>query len=166
MADDGKTKIEASKATSGIKVEITDKKGNVFDEASKAQQERFDDAGYTNVTDCHGNVFASGEVWINNDQVEAIIRGDGYRRVGRKETVEANDVGIYSSDGTLSPSSVQHSVTVNESGAATVTSKGGITALQPRIAPGPGQGTAWPNPNANLLIGLSAPSLRNKEYER
>ena len=159
-ADDG-TKIEASKATTGLKIEITDKKGNIFQEQTDATQKAYDGAGYNNTTDCHGNTFASGQVWINNDQVENLMKGDGYRQVGKKETVQAGDVGIYSADGTLSPTSVQHSVTVNDVGATSVTSKGGITPLQPSIAPGPGPGTAW-NPQENESVKLTYWTQRAK----
>lgn len=150
-ADDG-TKIAASKATTELTVEITDKNGNVFSEATAAFQDAYNSAGYTNTTDCHGNTFADGKVWIDNPEVEALMKGDGYRKLGRNETAQAGDVGIYSTDGTLAPTSVQHSVKVNDTGATSVESKGGITKLQPSISPGPGRGTAWSNEKAKFTI--------------
>ena len=127
-ANDG-TKVNASKATTGLNIEITDGKGNVFQEQTDATQKAYDEGGYNNTTDCHGNTFASGQVWINDPDVENLMRGDGYRQLGKKETVQAGDVGIYSTDGTLSPTSVRHSVTVNDVGAMSVTSKGGNYAF-------------------------------------
>jgi uncharacterized protein RhaS with RHS repeats len=159
-ANDG-TKIQASKATTGLKIEITDKKGNVFKEQTDAMQKAYDEAGYNNTTDCHGNTFASVQVWINNDQVENLMKGDGYRQLGKKETVQAGDVGIYSLDGTLSPTSVQHSMIVNDAGATSVTSKGGITPLQPSIAPGRGPGTAWEDERAKLTCWTQRAKPKN-----
>ena len=34
------------------------------------------DAGFD--TNCHGTTFADGQYWVNNDQVPAIVKGDGY----------------------------------------------------------------------------------------
>lgn len=57
-------------------------------------------------SDCHGTTFAKGQVWINNDQVEAIIKGDNYTKT--KEP-QPGDVGVYRTGG-----SVEHSVIVNK----------------------------------------------------
>jgi hypothetical protein len=43
-------------------------------------------------TDCHGLTFADGRYWINDDQVNAIIRGDGYKS---NLLPQAGDVVVY-----------------------------------------------------------------------
>jgi RHS repeat-associated protein len=147
-ADDG-TKIEATKATSDMQVAVKDSKGKVLTEESAEVQKGLKDGGYSNSADCHGTTFANGQVWINNDQAEKIIKGDHY---GLTSTPQAGDVGIFSSDGKLK--NTVHSVLVNTTDSKTggvidVISKGGIT---PRVvtAPGPGAGAAWHDPNAKL----------------
>jgi RHS repeat-associated protein len=37
------------------------------------------DAGWN--TNCHGTTFADGQYWLNNDQVPALLKGDGYKEV-------------------------------------------------------------------------------------
>jgi RHS repeat-associated protein len=66
LADDGETKIEA-------RINL-DKSKPGFD------------------TDCHGWTFADGQYWINNDQVDAILKGDGYEK---HEQPQAGDVVVY-----------------------------------------------------------------------
>jgi hypothetical protein len=62
-------------------------------------------------------------------------------------------VGIYTTNGKLSSTSVQHSITVDSVGAngsvTQVTSKGGITP-KVQTTPGPGPGTGWSDPNSKL----------------
>jgi RHS repeat-associated protein len=36
-------------------------------------------------TDCHGVTFSAGQFWINNDQVSALLKGDGYSEVNYDE---------------------------------------------------------------------------------
>ncbi len=150
-ADDG-TKIEAFKATSDITVTVTDSKGKVVERGGKEMLAG--GSSYSNVADCHGVTFASGQVWINNDQVGRLMKGDGYDVNNPTTKPKAGDVGIYSTDGSLGRDKVRHSVLVNTvdpkaGGVTDVTSKGGIT---PRVntRPGPGAGTAWKDPSAKL----------------
>ena len=141
--------MQTTKATSDINVTVKDSDGKVLTADGAAVQKQLKDNGYSNVADCHGTTFAKGQVWINNDQAEKIIKGDHYRATS---SPQAGDVGIYTSDGKLQ--NTVHSVLVNTTdsktrGVVDVTSKGGIT---PKVvtAPGPGQGTAWHDPNAKL----------------
>lgn len=54
--------------------------------------------------DCHGTTFGGGQVWINDDQVAAILAGDHYRRI---DTPQPGDVAIFSEG-----SQIVHSMTV------------------------------------------------------
>ncbi len=147
FADDG-TKIEAYKVTGEIQVTVKDGSGNVLSDVSTAVQDQLKAQGADNSSDCHGTTFAKGQVWINNNQVESIIKGDGYVLTS---SPQAGDVGIYSRGGNLR--STVHSVLVNtvdaKGGVIDVTSKGGIT---PRVntVPGPGANTAWKDPTVKL----------------
>jgi RHS repeat-associated protein len=150
-ADDG-TKVEAFKATGEITVTIQDGEGNAVASGGKELVGQIfgeNGSNYSNVADCHGTTFAKGQVWINNDQVEKIVAGDHYARTSTPQT---GDVGIYTTDGNLK--NTNHSVLVNTvnsrtGGVVDVTSKGGITA-KVIATPGPGQGSAWQDPNAKL----------------
>jgi hypothetical protein len=56
-------------------------------------------------TDCHGVTFADGEYWINDDQVDLILKGDNYHDVSKPQR---GDIVIYrDADG-----NVVHSATV------------------------------------------------------
>jgi RHS repeat-associated protein len=139
-ADDG-TPIEASKATSDMSVVVRDANGNVVQQGGSGLLP----AGFSNTADCHGTTFADGQVWIGNDQVPAIIRGDNYSRT---KTPTTGDVGVYTQNGSLS--TTVHSVGVSavnpRTGAvAQVASKGGIT---PRTQTTPAAG--WSDPKAKL----------------
>lgn len=160
-ANDG-TKIEASKATSGVNVELVNKDGSkmsfdkkdiVSNQQLAGWQNAVDNMGYDATSDCHGTTFADGQVWINNDQVPKILKGDGYRQIDLKtEQLFAGDIFIYSKDGSVSPQMIEHSVTLNDPVAGTVTSKGGITRLRKDavLSPG-GTNSAWNrNPNAKI----------------
>ena len=46
-------------------------------------------------TNCHGTTFADGEVWLNNDQVPALIKGDAYEAVSDIYEVQEGDKVIY-----------------------------------------------------------------------
>jgi hypothetical protein len=88
-------------------------------------------------------------VWINNDQVPKLVKGDGYTQTS---SPQPGDVGIYTTNGRLG--TTQHSVTVtaldpNSGSVTTVTSKGGITP-KVQTVPGPGKGSAWTDPKAKL----------------
>jgi len=47
-------------------------------------------------TDCHGFTFADGKYWINNNQAESILIGDGYKKINENEC-EVGDVVLYKS---------------------------------------------------------------------
>lgn len=52
-------------------------------------------------TDCHGQTFADGEFWINNNQVAKILKGDGYKSIKKGEE-QKGDVVVYTdSDGSV-----------------------------------------------------------------
>ena len=143
-ADNGK-KVEATQATSEMAVVIRDAKGNV----AKSGGNELLPSGWSNSADCHGTTFAKGQVWINNDQVKAIIAGDHYKNTS---TPNIGDVGIYSIGGNLTDT--QHSVRVTSLDSysctpSTVYSKGGITAPE-TTSPGPGPNSAWSDPTATL----------------
>ena len=55
-------------------------------------------------TDCHGYTFTHGTYWINDDQVDALLKGDNYEKVNNPEK---GDVVVYRKDGV-----VVHSMTV------------------------------------------------------
>jgi hypothetical protein len=87
-------------------MEVTDKKGNALElkaddakgtaDLAKAKSKVADfEKTFDTSSDCHGTTFASGQVWINNDQVGKIIKGDGYRQVTGDEKAQAGDVLIY-----------------------------------------------------------------------
>jgi RHS repeat-associated protein len=71
---------------------------------------------YNFAYDCHGKTFAGSQYWINNNQVPAILAGDGYSQMS---TPNAGDAVVYT-DG----SGVIHSAVMNSDG--TVTGKNGI----------------------------------------
>jgi hypothetical protein len=106
--------------------------------------------------DCHGMTFASKQVWINDDQVEAILKGDGYRPT---KTPEPGDVAIYREKPWWKfweKGTIVHSTTVSSiSGSdVIVCGKGGIkpapscTPVEPNSEPEPGKESAWSNESA------------------
>jgi RHS repeat-associated protein len=98
-------------------------------------------------TDCHGFTFADGRYWINNNQVDRILRGDHYQRVNSSD-VQVNDVAIYRVNGRIVHSG--RVASVDDRGQTMVTSKGGVTP-EPTTRPGtPGAGAAWGDPRAVL----------------
>jgi RHS repeat-associated protein len=117
----------------------TDESKTIIDKAATANE-----LPLSNIANCHGTTFAQGQLWIENDQVGTMIKGDGYRELGKSEKAQVGDVGIYGN--------ANHSVRVNSinpQGVVDVISKGGIT--RQRIdTPGPGSGTAWNNPSDRL----------------
>jgi len=172
-ADDG-TAIVADRSSGPLTATITDANGNSLyqggvDGLPTINGQSF--AGFNNTTDCHGNTFADGKLWINNDQVGALMRGDGYvvNDAGRRP--RPGDVGIYSTDGSLNQQSVQHSVIVTkvdcQTGTVTeVESKAGITRRE-ITTPGPGPRTAWEPANVRLNYynkRLPTPTERLKAF--
>jgi RHS repeat-associated protein len=71
--------------------------------------EAWDNVGKSSLyqADCHGVTFAGGEYWINNDQVEGILKHDGYTKFKKGDKAEVGDVAIFKSGG-----DVVHSMTV------------------------------------------------------
>lgn len=146
FADNGE-KITAYKATTAVSVEVTNSVGEVLPKESK--KESAEKAGLDNSADCHGNSFAKGEVWINNNQVKKLVENDGYRALAAGEAPQANDVGIYAEGKKFNLSNTQHSVLVNgvsQGQVLDVISKGGINRRGIAL-PGPGKGTAWDSAN-------------------
>jgi hypothetical protein len=66
--------------------------------------------------DCHGLTFGDGKFWINNDQVNKLLKGDGYEKT---KTPQSGDVAIFKANG-----EVIHSTTV-----AGVDDKGQVTEV-------------------------------------
>jgi RHS repeat-associated protein len=135
-ADDG-TKIQASKATSDMSVVVHDENGKVVQQGGSEVLGN----GYSDSADCHGTTFANGQVWIDNDQVPALIKGDGYEQTTKPGP---GDVGVFTKTGDLS--TTVHSVKVDQVDSKTgkveeVTSKGGIT---PKVETTPEK--AWNDP--------------------
>jgi len=116
-ADDG-TKIQSSKATGSLEVTQTDKNGKSTQLDPSVLGSNIHAGG--NSADCHGTTFASGQVWINNDQVPALLKGDGFVPTSSPHPW---DVGVYSGS-----NGVDHSVRALAPN-QTVLSKGGITDM-------------------------------------
>jgi RHS repeat-associated protein len=115
-------------------------------------------------TDCHGYTFALGQVWINNDQVRSILRGDNYREVNRTD-VRVGDVALYVN----SRNRVQHSgivVSFDSNGEPMVRSKSGVQE-EPQtrpVAPGPGGG--WWDPASHVEYHRQeVPTNRNPDAD-
>jgi RHS repeat-associated protein len=94
--------------------------------------------------DCHGMTFGNSQVWINNDQVPAILKGDSYTPITQPRL---GDIVVYRDvDG------VQHSATVTyidmRTGAVSVTGKGGVTPSPETTPVKPGPDGGWYDPNA------------------
>lgn len=59
-------------------------------------------------TDCHGVSFTAGGLWINNDQVDKIIKGDNLKEIERSEAM-VGDVVVYRDK----KGNVEHSMTIS-----------------------------------------------------
>ena len=145
--DDGKTKITAFKSEGPLQLTETDANGKVtfsgtIDEYEKVIGTETPFHGWNDVSDCHGTTFANGALWIDNNQVETLMKGDGYDTENPSSTPTAGAVGIYSLDGTLS--TVQHSVTVTNMNPTLVRSKGGLRPVETTTPAG-----AWNNTRAD-----------------
>lgn len=77
-----------------------------------------------NISNCHGTTFANGEVWIQNNQVEKLMKAEGYDVKNPSSTPTEGSVGIFSTDGKLNDP--LHSVRVLSLNPTTVESKGGV----------------------------------------
>jgi hypothetical protein len=86
---------------------------------------------------CHGLTFADRKFWINDDQVETILTGDGYQMV---TATQVGDVGIYRDQF----GQVKHSVTVSEVDQdGNVVEVSGLGGIELR-AQGKTPAAAWP----------------------
>ncbi len=129
---------------------VTDKNGEVMQSGEAELLGSPEVKASGNAADCHGTTFASGQVWINNDQVGSLIKGDAYSITTNPQP---GDVGIYTQNGSLS--TTDHSVSVLTTGAAavqTVGSKGGITNYTVTT---PGRG--WSDANDKLTYYSQSP---------
>jgi hypothetical protein len=91
-------------------------------------------------TDSHGFIFADGEYWIDNSEVDILLKGDGYKKRGAGDKVRQGDVVVYrNADG-----DVEHSATVQkvdeETGKVRVKDKPGLRKPRDNV---PTDG-AWP----------------------
>ena len=76
-------------------------------------------------TDCHGFTFAEGKYWINNNQVENILKGDNYSIVNLEQARSGDIVVYYENE------EVVHSVTiVNSNGTQSGTIVNGLGGLE------------------------------------
>jgi hypothetical protein len=88
------------------------------------------DAGWD--TDCHGTTFAFGQLWIDDNEVETILAGDGYSQIS-KGKLKVGDIVVYrDKDG-----NVVHSMTVvsidPNTGEVIVYGQGGLEVLNYNI---------------------------------
>jgi len=60
--------------------------------------------------DSHGYTFAQGECWIDNSEVDLLLKGDAYKRRGAGEKARQGDVVVYRDTN----GDVQHSATVEK----------------------------------------------------
>lgn len=72
-------------------------------------------------SDCHGLSFADGEYWINNNQVNTILEGDGYKETS---TPVVGDIAVYYDVDAKGKEVVVHSATVTA-----VDSNGNVTEV-------------------------------------
>ena len=139
---------------SGQKIEATiiqkkkpkDKTGHILDRKTRNVVADAPDSSNPMFTDCHGTTFAEGKVWINDDQVDKILKGDKYHKV-ESGSAKVGDVTIYRD----SSGGVVHSATVtgvdDQGNVTEVTGLGGLQTESHSDPPGPGPGTAWNDPN-------------------
>ena len=83
-------------------------------------------------TDCHGLTFTAGEYWINNDQVEKILKYDEYSKVPVGEFPVPGDIAVYRNE----RGEVVHSGTVVVGGRwPRVLETAGLQDYDPTIGP-------------------------------
>jgi RHS repeat-associated protein len=149
-------KILAMRAKGEFEVIIKDSDGNVLENESKQERERMSGLGYSNLANCHGQTFAEGKFWIEDnatsvdpkakDQVKKLLEGAGYNTKNPSATPTDGAISIYSASGGLE--NVQHSARVTSfnstTGTGTLLEKNGIMARSVRSSTSP-----WPmNPSA------------------
>jgi RHS repeat-associated protein len=138
IADDG-TRIEAFKSFDKSARVSIDKDGNVSLGPDRKDTRM--------KCDCHGLTFVEGKYWIDDDQVDKLLRGDNYQRT---DTPKIGDLAIYrNADG-----EVVHSATVSQTDSdGNVTEVAGLGGIQPAAHsdnPKPGPSGAWHDPNATV----------------
>jgi hypothetical protein len=75
-------------------------------------------------SDCHGLTFADGKYWVDNDQVNKILKGDGLEKT---KTPQAGDAAVFKANG-----EVVHSLTVTGvSDTGAVTEVSGLGGTEP-----------------------------------
>lgn len=116
------------KADDGTKIEAT---------SNVSKDKRYD-------TDCHGVTFGDGKYWINNDQVDKVIKGDKYKE--RKGDPKPGDVGVYRD----AAGKVVHSVKVKSVDPKTKKVKvDGLGGLETKVHVDDSN-KAWVDPNAKI----------------
>ena len=78
-------------------------------------------------TDCHGQTFAKGKYWIDNGEVENLLKGDGYVKIKDKSKLKIGDVVVYRNQ---ESNEVEDSKTISKidkkTGGITVFGQGGL----------------------------------------
>jgi len=149
-------KILAVKAKGEFEVIVKDADGNVLEKESKQERDRMSGLGYSNASNCHGQTFAEGKFWIEDNasamdpkatnQVKKLLEGEGYDTKNPNSGPSEGSVAIYSASGGLE--NVQHSARVTSFSSTTnsgiMSEKNGILAPSTRSSTSP-----WPiNPSA------------------
>ena len=97
-------------------------------------------------TNCHGKSFTNGKFWINNDQIDPLLKDDNYKSIPLKKA-EAGDIILF--HGT---SRNEHSMTVSETdGTIFGTTVEGIEGLGTSTVEHPFN-KAWVLPNNSTVI--------------
>ena len=119
------------------------------------------DAGWT--TNCHGTTFTDGLYWLFNDQVPALIKGDGYE-VQTIENAKKGDVIIY--HGESQCGEADHSVTITKTNGTLegteVYGQGGLE-IENHTYPAL---KGWDNPTNNTIIRKTVPDRVVDEEEK
>ena len=119
------------------------------------------DAGWT--TNCHGTTFTDGLYWLFNDQVPALIKGDGYE-VQTIENAKKGDVIIY--HGESQCGEADHSVTITKTnGTLEGTEVYGQGGLEIENHTDPAL-KGWDNPTNNTIIRKTVPDRVVDEEEK
>ena len=117
------------------------------DDGSKIVAYRNEGSNQHMDTDCHGTTFTDGKLWINDNQVPTILKGDHYSST---TAPKPGDVGVYT-DKNGAP---VHSVTVQsvdpKTGEVTVYGKGGVEPAPHSNPATPGPGGGWTDPTATI----------------
>lgn len=113
--------------------------------------------------DCHGLTFAAGRFWINNSEVEALLKGDQYLRTDKPQV---GDIGVYRD----ARGDVVHSVTVasvDKNGRVTqVVGLGGIEMEAHADRPEPGPGGGWFDPHTRIEYWRKSGDARDTAKRR